>query len=474
MSFWYQNGVCSNNRHSHRQDNRKTCQVVGAFLIISICGVVAQAQDATPPGFIARFDITQQLEYSDNPDLDEDGDSDLYGRTIFGLALESVTNVQRFSFNLGTELEEWRDDQSTFDFTNSSASLGYDRDTQNANIGLNLRYRESDENSEFFDDEFDLDGNVINQDSGTRKSYGVGLDGAFGLQDPIGASYRLDYTSLEYNDTDDPDLTDQSNLDIEGALNFRLDPRIVARLTAKYIDFDTDGNGVDRETTGLGAGVVLDINPRLVADIGLSYDNIDRSGDETGTDDGITATVDLTQQMTNGTVGLSFASDVTSNDDGRRTFLRLDRVMDLTRSSSVNLSLGATYSDGAGVDPIVNLEYIQQRPSSSFNIGLSQRVNTDSDNEEEINTTLRAGYAHSINNTSSLGLDVALFDRNELGDNPDDGQRYDIGITYRHELTRDWSLIGSYTYRFETSDEGSDRDSNTVFVGIQRSFEWNP
>jgi hypothetical protein len=69
---------------------------------------------------------------------------------------------------------------------------------------------------------------------------------------------------------------------------------------------------------------------------------------------------------------------------------------------------------------------------------------------------------------------VAFFNRNELGNNPNDGQRYDINLTYRYALTRDWGLLGGYSHRVSTSDNDNDRRSNTIFIGLERSFGWTP
>jgi hypothetical protein len=444
-------------------------------VLAGVCAVtaVARAQDSQPPGILTRFDITQRLEYSDNPDLEVDGDPDFFGRTILNFGLDSVTKIERFSFGLGTNIEEGRDDQSGVEFTNSSATLGYGRETGNASFDVDLRYRESDVSSTFFDEDFDFDSDVINQVDGTRRSYGIAVGTEVGMRDPIGASFLLDYGEINY-DSIDPDLEDRSDLDFSGRINFRIDPRIIARLTAKYRDFDTDGTGVDRETTGFGAGVRLDVTQRLVADLSLSYDDITRSGGQTGTNDGLSGTVDLTQEMTNGTLGLSLSSDVSSNDGGRRSFLTVSRDMDLSRNSALAFSLGATSSEATGTDPLFDVSYSHDLKTARLAFGLSQTVRTGSENDERINTTLRVNYDHLINNISSLGFNLAFFDRNALGGTGTDGQRIDVGLTYRHELTRDWGLVGGVSHILSSSDNEADRSSNTIFVGLERNFSWNP
>ena len=474
MSSWYRSGVCSNNRPAQQWISTRARQGVGALSMLCVIGAAVRGQE-TPPGFLASLDITQRLEYSDNPDLDIDGDADLFGRTILDFGLESVTKVQSFALNLGTEIEEFRDDNdSDLDVTNSSFNLAYDRNTRNALIGLDLRYREFDTDSSFSDDDFFLDPNVITQDSGTRQSYGFGLEGAVGREAPIGASFTWNYDKITYSDTDDPDLTDSSTNDFSGQIDFRVDPRITTNLTANYIDFDADGNGVNRETTGLGAGVVLEVTPIWTTSLSLSYDRIERTGDEVGTDEGISGAIEVIRAVPNGSLAVNYSSDVESNDNGRRSFLSVNRDMDLPRGA-LSYSLGVTGAgDVIGTDPLFNIDYIYALPTTSITFGLSQNVVTDNDNEEQINTALRAGFNREINSLSSFGVDVSFFDRNAISDGSNDAQRVEIGLSYRYDLTRDWGLVSGYSYTYSNEDGEDSRDRNTIFVGLSRSFNWTP
>ena len=471
MSFWYRNGVCSNNRHSHRPSNIRVRHAAGALSILCGVGVVAHAQDAQLSGLTARLDISQRLEYSDNPDLEAEADSDFFGRTVLDFGLESVTALETFTFNIGTDIEEMRDDQSTLDLTNPIMRLRYDRATDAANIGFSLRYQESDVSSSFFGDDFPIDGNVIEQDTGTRQSYGYALNGAFGLNAPLGAAYDFRRDEIRYLDSDDPGLVDQTRDNFSGEVNFRIDPRITARLTGKYINQDYHGDGVDRRTTGYGLGALLDVTPRLVADLSISQDEIELTGDDNRTEEGLTFGAELTRQVPNGTIGLSAASEVTSN--GRREFLSLTRDMELLRGS-LAFTAGLTNSETAGTDPLFDVSYLHRLSTSSFTLGLSQTVTSDSDNQEDINTTFRANYDYQINSLSSLTAGATLFDRNALGEDASDGRRLDLSLSYRYALTRDWGLVNGFTHQISSSDTEDTRTSNTVFIGLERSFLWRP
>lgn len=250
-----------------------------------------------------------------------------------GFGLESLRKVDRFALNLGVDITEGRSGDSSIDVDNPFVSLSYDRNTRSATAGVDFTYRESDVDSDIDDLVFDLDGDVINQTSGTRKSTSFGINGAVGRDAPIGATYSWRYTELTYSGTNDPDLTDQNSSDFSGQIDFRINPRITFNLTGRYADFDAEGNGVNRETTGLGTGVDLNVSPVLTANLGLSYDRIERSGDETDTDEGISLNAGLTRAMPDGAWSVRFATDVSSNDDGRRSTLSVDRQMELPRGN---------------------------------------------------------------------------------------------------------------------------------------------
>ena len=474
MSFWYRSGVCSNNERGNRQNTLSLRYGVSALAMLCAATVVVRAQDI-PPGFLATFDITQRLEYSDNIDFDDDADaeSDLFGRTVLGFGLESVTKVQRFALNLGLDITEGRDNRSSVDIDNPFVRLAYDRNVRNATLGVDFNYRDSDVDGDIDDLVFDEDGNIITQRGGTRQFLSFGLDGAVGRDAPIGATWSYQYSELNYSGTNDPDLTDQNTNTFSGRINFRITPKVTTSLTGRYSDFDTQGNGVNRETSSLGVATNLQISQILRASVGLSYDRIERSGDEIGTDEGISLNAGLNRAMPDGSWGVNFNSDVTSNDDGRRSFLRFSRKRELP-TGRLNYSFGLTGADLVGTDPLFGIDYLHALPDGQVSVGLSQDVRTDDDNDESINTRVRAAYDKRINASSSFGVSVALFNVNDLSAVSDDSQRIDLSLTYRHDLTRVWGLVGSFTHARIREENDANRSRNTVFVGLQRSFSWSP
>lgn len=447
---------------------------IGALTVLSSCAVAVRAQDL-PPGLLVSFDINQRLEYSNNPDLDVDGTSDLMGRTTLGFNLESVTGIQSLALNLGTDLEEFkRDNDQSFDIKNSFGTLNYTRATNSASIGTVLRYRESDVDGGDFDEDFDQDSSVITQTDGTRVSYGYTLSGAIGEEAPLGGSFDWRYNKINFEDTSDDSLDDSTLNAFSGQIDFRIDPRITLNLKGFYQDFDTDDpGGTDRKSRGLGLATELEVTPLMTINAGLSYDRIERTGGTNQNDNGISGEIELLREMPNGTLGLRYASEVFANTDGRRSFLSVSRNIDLPLGA-LDVSLGVTGSDAVGTDPLIEVDYRYDLPTAQLTFGLTQRVVVDDEDNEDNNTALRAAYNQEINNLSSFGINIDLFNSNVLGDDGGDSQRVDIQLNYSYDLTRDWGLVSGVTYTALTEDNSDDRDRTTIFVGLQRTFDFSP
>lgn len=447
---------------------RRTC---GALAVLCVLGTAVSAQES-PAGLSTRLDLSQRLEFTDNAEFEVDGASDFFALTSLGFNLESVRSIDRFVLNLDTEIEEGRRDQSSLNFGDSGLQLAYDRDTRNAGLNANFQYRESDVDFEFFQDDFDAVG-VLVEDSGTRKSVNFGLGLEVGREAPVGASLNWDFSDITFSGTSDPDLTDRTNSSISGQIDFRFSPRVTASLTGRYADFDAQGNGTNRETVGFGISTQLEINSVLSANASLGYDRIERSGDETGTDEGVNVGFGFSRALSNGSLGLQFSSDVNSNEEGRRSSLTVTREVELPRGELL-YSVGLTGAGAVGTDPLFQVDYQHELSAATLSVGLAQRVNTDANNNEQINTTFQLGYSQEINSVSDFGVDLSIFNRNELSAGANDEQRIDLSLSYRRDLTGDWGFVSGFSHTLVSEDSEADRRRNTVFVGLDRSFSWSP
>lgn len=474
MSSWYRKGASSNNRDSQGAGKKSARRRLCSFLVFCALTGTAAAQNApTAGGLAARLDFTQRLEFSDNPEFQVDGESQFYGRTVLNFGLESTNSVERLTFNGGLFIDVGRTDRDTVDFRDPFVSFGYRREVPNSFLDARLRYRRADPRSV---QGFDQDGNSISQLDGTRDIFLVGLAGAVGRTAPVGGQFDWSYEEIRYNDTTDPTLNDRSDNRFTGQVDFRLNPKATANVNAFFNDFKPRDAplAVARRTVGVGVGTELQFNRIWSADGLLRYDQIDRSGAQTGTTKGYTVEANVLRALTNGTVGLGFRSEVSSNFNGRRNFLAVSRDLALPRGSLAG-TLGVTGAgDIIGTDPIVEVDYRYDLPAAALTFGVSRRIDISNENDERINTTARFGYDQRINNLSSLGLNITLLDRKELSLLTNDAQRLNIDLSYRYALTRDWGVVAGYRYSFLREELNADRRANTVFVGLQRAFNWLP
>ena len=109
-------------------------------------------------------------------------------------------------------------------------------------------------------------------------------------------------------------------------------------------------------------------------------------------------------------------------------------------------------------------------PRGTLNARLTRDVTPRFDDSNVLRTVARVDYDYDINNISGIGL-TATFARNEETDGTDRLDRIDFGATYSREITRDWAMELGYRYRARNDDDG-DRDSHSVFVGINRAFNF--
>jgi len=47
-------------------------------------------------------------------------------------------------------------------------------------------------------------------------------------------------------------------------------------------------------------------------------------------------------------------------------------------------------------------------------------------------------------------------------------------VTYRYDVGSDWDLVTGYEYSSVRTDGQEDRDTSTLFLGIERSFDFRP
>ncbi len=443
-----------------------------------LCSCAAMAGAQQTGGLEATLDVSQSVDWNDNPDLEAgDADGELTARTGLTFGLSSVTERERLLLRIGADLEFGdRDplDENT-GITDPELRLLYDRTARNAAFNFGLTYRESEVSDSIIQDLLTNQDLII--DNGTRRDTQLtfGLD--LGTEAPVGLSLSGFVRDRSFSDTTNPDLFGVDDRGLEATARFRIDPRITATLGVNWRDFDADGEETDRLTTGFAAGLQLAVTQRLNLGLSLGRDRVEIdefvggvpvSRVENGTSVGITADLD----MPNGSARADLQSNIEEN--GRRTTFRLGRAIAL-RGGDLSFSAGLVDSEDLDMAPLFGVSYSHELQRGSLSVSLRQDPGTSTDSEEVVNTRFSVNYSERINSISSWNAGLSLRDVSFLNDAlSEDSRRIDLNASYRRDLTRDWDLVSGVRYSRVVSDDEADRSSNSVFLSIERRFSFRP
>lgn len=475
MSFLSQKDACSNNtlEPAARGTVWHVAGTVGVASSICILAATALAQDVPEGARRTLIDVRTGLEWSDNPDLLVDGDSQLVERTSLDFSFERRTAIDLLTLDVGTDLVVGiLGDSTDGPIENADARLRWDRDVGHARLGLGLRLDNVQLNSSRFVDDVPDDSVDFNTfDGGSRRTAAIELDGAFGVDRPLGATYQLRHAEIRYEDTDDPTLLDAQDTDLRFSVTAALDRTTSLGLIGSLTEFDETGTGArDTRSYRLGGEFRSEITPTLTGRLALGYQDTEQSGSEASSADGIFVESELTWTRPNGTAGLLLDSPIDVN--GRRTTVRVFRSMELPRGA-FGYSVGLSHAEGLDTRPLVGLNWEYEMPRATFIAELSQTPTTSRDNVETVNSVLSLNYIQELTTRSALDILFSMRDANEEGTGASDSRRVSLDVTYRQDLSRDWNLIGQFSTEHITETGSADRNANTVFVGLEKRFGWN-
>ncbi|SPH24094.1 hypothetical protein DEA8626_03143 [Defluviimonas aquaemixtae] len=428
-----------------------------------------------------QFDINvnSKLSYDDNFQLQprSPGSTTIFDNSV-DLNLSSVTSVQDFNVNAsGVFRYAEIPGRSISGFEDPTIRLGYRLDGVNSRLTFNGRYRNVDR--EFLDpfqvEQEEQQSNIFVDDGGTVEFTTAALSYQTGLNDPLGFTVSLDHDQRDYSNVTNARLFDRETNSANLTATLKVSPVTQLRAQAGITEFSADDAvGTERRTTDYSIGVVQDIDPTLVLDARLGRTEID-TDTNTGSSNrsGATGAATLTKTLSNGTV---FASiDSTVNQNGSRNSLRFGRSLQLP-SGSFNASVGGIDTPSGNNYVIGSLGYTHQLKTSNINVSINRNVSTNSLSEDVLDTRVSVGYGYEINNNSRLN--VALnWGRSEsagIGGAPT-VERTSLRATYSHALTQDWDLTGGVLVRRRSASTATgDAQSNSVFVTLDRSFNFRP
>ena len=448
--------------------NHKIKAATGATFL-ALAASVSWAQDSNPNG--VTFNVSQNLNYSDNLDFNAAETSGFRSQTALSLGYSSETRVEGLQFSASTTAEFGTDDGAANAFSDPLLQLSYRRESKNAGIEAGINFRRADVSS-ILGSQALIDAGFITIDNGFQTDLGTSIGFDFGRTDLISGSISYSSDSRRFTETSDPDLIDFDSRSVSARVNLRFDPRITGRITASRTDFDEDG-GLQRTTTSFGVGANFSVSQTLSVDASINSNETERTeAGSTTVNDGIGFNLTASQQLQGGSITASLASS--SNENGRRTTLSFGRELEL-RNGSLNFTLGGVRDDDGNFDPTYNVSYAQELPrGAQISVQAGQAFETSSAGDEAINSNVAASYSRPLTEVSSLSATANYRQTTGFGSNDDDASRLDLGVSYQHSLAQDWGLVGGYNRSFATEEGEPDRTSNSFFVGLQKTFDWRP
>ena len=436
----------------------------------------------TGSGFSVTLGLNTTLSHDDNLELDNPSrGSTTRLENSFNLGILAQTPLDLLQFNLGGVLRRADQPDGTIsDFQDPFVTLSYTRDGANSQLTAGGSYRERDLN--FFDPLIDinLDGVIdeddLIEDNGTRQTTTANINLQTGINDPLGFNFGLRHREVTYADTFDASLFDTRASTASVGATLQFSPVTRGRIQTSYTDYKAeDAPGTERQTTDVQVGVTHELSPVTIIDATVGLSKIDETRTAIpATDDsqGTTASLGVTHQLSNGTIGATV--DRRFNVNGQRLTAQVTRALQLP-SGNLAFSLGATRSDNDEVTAIGDLNYTHVLPVGQINASVARRVDVSRlDNDVSI-TSASVGYSAPINNISSIGLnfDYARTDDAGVG-NATDRERSNLRATYRRNLTANWDLSMGYQHITRKDGNQSTARDNGVFLSVQRQFTLKP
>jgi len=396
--------------------------------------------------------ISQSAVADSNYTLDDPSPgTSYYADTRLLLGLLSQTPTQTFELGLDTGLRALWQAEEDFDFTfasPSTATLGYAQEWAGAEVGADLRYRQTEVDSdrplEDFDDEFPdaLDRTDVEV---TERRY----DGSFTLDlatdSPSSYSFSADGTRIDYDDTS-TDLVPRTFAQGEAMWQLRVTPVLSAALLGAYYYYDAENVQETEIRTGeIDAGVIYEPSDVLRLDVGLGY--ADRSKREF--QGGERVYDDRSGLVVRGALRYEF-DDVVVNASARYT--------DSAVGSPFSGFVRATY-------PL---------PRGEISGQIFQRKGGATTGGETDVTGAIIGVEHEINTISALSFDFSASRQKDRSEPIEpDITRMDFTAAYSRALTE--VVAANIGYRYRTYDQDpDDADSNSVFFEIARTFQTRP
>ena len=141
--------------------------------------------------------------------------------------------------------------------------------------------------------------------------------------------------------------------------------------------------------------------------------------------------------------------------------------------SVLDASLGLSKNDGESVEPLFNISlYRAVSETSQLNFRFSQSASINDADNNVIRTRASVDYTYQINTLSNLSAGLQFADDNETGAGAIDERTLSVNLNYNYALGQEWDMGSGGSCRNEKSTGSLDSTTSTVFVGLQKRFDW--
>ncbi|MBW4710769.1 hypothetical protein KX928_23510 [Roseobacter sp. YSTF-M11] len=421
----------------------------------------------------ATLKVGERIEHVSESGFTRPRDDGTRAITQLDFGLTSETSNQRLSLSLGTGIAldfSNTSDRDTLD--DPSANLTYAIENRSTVLTFDTSYRRADVGESNFFDELANENVVVDEGTRTTVSARTGL--ILGQDGPVTGDFDYFYLRSTFSDTIDPSRSDETVNSLNGRVTFRLSPVASAFVFANWRERDQDlATASDRTTQAIGIGGSYDISSVTSVNAQISYDEDETvSSIQSTSTDGLGYSLGLTRVVPNGSYDVNFSSTETVN--GARHQATVGRSLDLKRGL-LSFSVGVVDFEGASTEPLANLGLnYELTATSQFNVNLSQTPTINNDDSSTINTRLNIDYRQDLNALSYLSAGLLVASSNEVGPGAVDDSVIEASLTYGRAVGDDWDLISGISYETDRSDNRADRNTRTIFIGLEKTFDFRP
>ena len=405
--------------------------------------ISASAQD-NAGGVQLTFGLKQRFETADNRALDVvSAGRTSQSATQLSFSATSETRASSLAFSLsGTvRFADTPASGSDFDIEGPQASLKYTRTSANAAFAVSGSLRNQDLTYlRPLEDFLDADGNIVLPEdlgdltgTGSRRSYGLSTSLDMGTSAPFGFGVSAGFSGLDYAGTSSTGL-------------------------------------IDSRRTNLGVSANLQISDVTKATIALRFGRFDEQGTLVPTRDTTTLEAGLTRSLPAGSITAN--ASTTRTEEGNRLGFSVGRNFELP-DGSFGATLGLARDEDNNTNLTGTLSLKRDLPRGQFSGQIRRSVGPGNDDRTRIFTLVSASYSQTLTPLSSLSL-AASFGQSETPATNASVSDTSLSATFTRSLTPDWGLDVGVSHRLRRDDATGKADSTSVFLSLNRDFDFRP